>query len=143
VGDPQEDVIRKVLGYARRVAVVGLSPRPYRDSNSVAATMQAWGYEVVPVNPNVDEVLGVRCYPSLEEVPGEIDLVDVFRRPEALLGIAESAASVGAKALWLQLGLSSPAVTDVANAAGMDLVDDRCLMVEVRHRRQAMTLPPG
>ena len=141
--DPQADVIRRVLGYTRRIAVVGVSARPYRDSHSVSAQMQAWGYHVAPVNPTLDEVLGVRAYPSVSDVPGPIDLVNVFRRDEHIPEIAQEAVEVGAKALWLQLDLVSPRARAIATDAGLDVVYDRCLMVEVRRLMREMTLPPA
>lgn len=136
------DVVRRVLGYARRIAVVGLSARRQRASHGVAAALVVQGYEVVPVNPHVDEVLGLRAYPSLRDVPGDIDLVDVFRRPEHLPDVAREAAAVGARALWLQLGLRSREARRVAEEAGMDVVEDRCLKVEVARLEHEIELPP-
>ena len=133
--------MRKILGYARRIAVVGLSPDPHRASHGVARSLMNHGYEIVPVNPTVDEVLGLRSYPSLAEVPGPVDLVDVFRRSEHLEGVAEEAAATGAKALWLQLGLRSEAARRIAAGAGMDLVEDLCLKVEVQRLAHELSLP--
>ena len=134
--DPQAGTVDRILRYARRIAVVGLSPRPWRESHSVSARMQRWGFEIVPVNPFVDEVLGVKAYPSLADVPGVIDLVNVFRRDEHLVGVAGEAVEVGARGLWLQLGLESPGARAIALAAGLDYVEDRCIQVEVAERRQ-------
>lgn len=135
------DPVEKILGYARRIAVVGLSDDPYRESYGVAATLLRVGFEVVPVNPTVDEVLGLRSYPSLAEVPGEIDIVDVFRRPEHLEAVAREAAQVGARALWLQSGLRSAEARRIAQEAGMDYVEDLCLKIEVARLRRVITLP--
>ena len=131
------DPVDKVLGYAKRIAVVGLSDDPYRSSYGVAASLQEQGYEIVPVNPTIDEAMGRPSYPSLADVPGEIDVVDVFRRPEHLEGVATEAAGAGAKALWLQSGLRSPEARRIAQEAGMDYVEDRCLKIEAaRHSRR-------
>ena len=137
-----DTAIEKVLGYAKRIAVVGLSDEPYRASFGVASYLLRSGYEIFPVNPKVDEVLGLRAYGSLSDVPGEIDVVDVFRRPEFIPDVARQAAAVGAKSLWLQLGLRSSEAKAIAEAAGMDFVEDACLKVEVAMRQDAMRLPP-
>ena len=92
--------IDAVLARTRRIAVVGLSSNPWRSSHDVAADLQRRGYEIVPVNPNEDEVLGEKAWPSLADVPGEVDLVDVFRREEHLADVARDAAAIGAPALW-------------------------------------------
>ncbi len=138
---PKQDLVHEILGYAKRIAVVGLSDDPSRASFGVAAALIDHGYEIVPVNPAVDEVLGLRSYPSLADVPGDIDVVDVFRRPEHLEGVAREAAAVGAKALWLQLGLRSDEARRIAEEAGMDYVEDLCLKVEVARFGRSMTLP--
>lgn len=132
--EPAGDVIDQVLATTRRIAVVGLSPNPWRSSHDVARELQADGYEIVPVNPEVDEVLGERSWPSLADVPGEVDLVNVFRREEHLPGIAREAAAIGAPALWNQLGLISPEARAIADDAGMLYVEHRCLKVEVTRR---------
>ena len=126
--------IDAVLARTRRIAVVGLSSNPWRSSHDVAADLQRRGYEIVPVNPNEDEVLGERAWPSLADGPGEVDLVDVFRREEHLPGVAREAAAIGAPALWNQLGLRSDAARRIAAEAGMDYVEDACLKVEVARR---------
>lgn len=119
---------------AQRVAVVGLSDRPHRTSHGVAAALQAMGWEVVPVNPEIESSLGVPAVASLADVEGPVDLVDVFRRAEHLEQVATEAAAIGAPALWNQLGLRSPAAATIAAEAGMDYVEDRCLKVEAaRH----------
>ena len=135
------DEVFKILSYARRIAVVGLSADPGRASHGVARALLDQGYEIVPVNPTIDEVLGLRSYPSLADVPGEIDVVDVFRRSEFLEEVARDAAAVGAKALWLQMGLRSEAARRIAEEAGMDYVEDLCLKVEVYRVGGTITLP--
>lgn len=126
--------IDAVLARTRRIAVVGLSGDPWRASHDVARYLQEAGYEIVPVNPNVDEVLGVRAYAHLADVPGPVDLVDVFRRREHLPQVAREAAAIGAPAVWNQLGLVSPEARQVAEEAGMDYVENACLKVEVARR---------
>jgi len=115
---------------ARRIAVVGLSDDPSKPSFGVAAYLRSVGKEIVPVNPKYRAVMGLPCYPSLEAVPGKIDLVDVFRRPEFCPEVARSAAVIGASGLWLQLGIVSPEAQTIAQAAGLDFVQDRCIKVE-------------
>ncbi len=127
--------IREVLEEAQVIAVVGLSPNPARPSHRVAAYLKEQGYRIIPVRPNVKEVLGERAYPSLEEIPPEIrvDVVDVFRRPEEVLPIAEAAVALGAKVLWLQEGVVNPQAAEKAQSAGLKVIMDRCMLKE--HRR--------
>lgn len=134
--------IDKILGYARRIAVVGLSDEPYRASFGVASYLLRHGYEIIPVNPTIDQVLGLRSYRSLAEAPGQVDVVDIFRRPEHIPDIARQAAELEASALWLQVGLSSDEARRIADEAGMAFVEDACLKVEVAVRQGAMKLPP-
>lgn len=139
----KDDVVRTILGYARRIAVVGLSDRPTRTSYDVAAVLQRRGYEIVPVNPTVSEVLGETAYPTLADVPGEIDVVDVFRREEHLAGVAREAVERGGvRAIWNQLGLHSPEARRLAADAGIDYVEDRCLKIDVAMLSREMDLPP-
>jgi uncharacterized protein len=121
---------RDVLRRYRRIAMVGLSADPSRPSYRVAVHLLAYGYEIFPVNPTVSEVLGQRAYASLADVPGPIEIVDVFRRPEALGGVADEAIAVGAKVLWFQLGLRDEAAAERARAAGLIVIQDRCLKME-------------
>jgi predicted CoA-binding protein len=118
---------------AKTIAVVGASPDPSRTSNRVMHYLQRAGYRCIPVNPNADEVLGERCYPSLADVPEPVDFVDVFRRAELCPPVAEEAAACGMAALWLQLGIRSAEARAIAEAAGMDYVEDACTLVV--HRR--------
>ena len=123
----------EILGTAHTIAVVGASPNPSRTSHRVMRYLQRVGYRCIPVNPNADEVLGERCYPSLADLPEPVDLVDVFRRVESCADVARAAAATGAPALWLQLGLRSAEARDVAEEAGMEYVEDACTAVV--HRR--------
>ena len=134
-----EATIQRIVRSARIIAVVGLSANPRRPSNEVARYLQRQGLRIVPVNPNITEALGERSYPSLRDVPFPVDVVDVFRRPVALPGIAEDAVAIGAKALWLQLGVINREGAESAHRAGLDVVMDRCLKVE--WMRNAATTP--
>jgi uncharacterized protein len=122
-------MIRRMLR-AERIAVVGLSDDPSRPSYGVARYLQDVGKQIIPVNPNHATVMGLKCYARLEDVPGPIDLVDVFRRPEYCADVARSAVAVGAKGVWLQSGIRSNESRQLARAADIDYVEDRCLMVE-------------
>ena len=118
----------------RRVAVVGLSSTPGRPSFGVARHLQSRGYEVIPVNPNETEVLGVRAYASLRDLPEPPDLVDVFRRSEFVSGVVDDAIAVGAKAIWLQLGVIDYDAARRAREAGLLVVMDRCMSIELGRR---------
>lgn len=130
-----DDPITRILRESHTIAVVGLSNDPTRDSYEVAAYLKAQGYCIIPVNPFVTEVLGERAYPDLLSIPEPVDLVDVFRRPEATPPIAQDAVAIGAKAFWLQLGIVSEEAAAIARTGGLEVVMDRCTMVE--HRRRA------
>jgi predicted CoA-binding protein len=130
--DPRE--IARIVRSARTIAIVGLSPNELRPSNFVGFYLQRHGYRVHPVNPRETEILGERSYPSLTDVPGTIDIVDVFRTPGAVPAIAEEAVAIGAGALWLQFGVISPEGAEIAQRGGLSVVMDRCLKVEhARH----------
>ena len=124
------DTLRRILKENQVIAVVGLSADWYRPSYFAAKYMMEHGYRVVPVNPKYTEVLGQRCFRSLEEVPGPIGIVDVFRRTADVTPIAESAIAVGARVLWQQLGVVNAAAAEKARAAGLDSVMDRCVKIE-------------
>lgn len=128
------DTIDRILERTHRIAVVGLSDRPSRTSYSVAASLLQAGFEIVPVNPNVDEVFGIPAVPTLDRVAGQVHLVNVFRREEHLADVARQAAAIGAPALWNQLGLRSDEARRIAEEAGMDYVEDACIKVEVARR---------
>ena len=122
--------LRRVLAECRTIAVVGLSAHWHRPSNFAAKYMQEHGYRVIPVNPAYQEVLGEKCYPSLREVPEPIDMVDCFRASSEILPLAEDAIAVGAKVLWMQLGVINMDAARRARAAGLDVVVDRCVKIE-------------
>ena len=128
--NPPEDAIRKLLQEARRVAVVGLSPKPHRDSHRIARYLLDRGYEVVPVYPREDEILGLRVYRRVEDIPGGVHIVDVFRRSEHLSQAVDDALAARAPALWFQLGCIDEAAAARATAAGATVVMDRCIMVD-------------
>jgi len=129
------DVVAKILRSARTIAVVGLSSNPMRASHEVAEYLKNAGYRIIPVNPNEKEVLGERAYARLEDVPEPVDIVDVFRRAEEVPAVAESAVGIGAKVLWMQLGIENAEAAEKARAAGLVVVEDSCLMVEHKRRR--------
>lgn len=123
------------LGRARRIAVIGASPDPGRPSNGVMRSLRDHGYECVPVNPNACEVLGVAAFPTLEAAAaatGPFDIVDVFRRSEHTPAIARSAVAVGARVLWLQLGVVSWEAARIAADGGLEVVMDRCTAIDLR-----------
>jgi predicted CoA-binding protein len=126
--DPR--TILETLTRAKTVAVVGLSANELRPSNFVGFYLQRHGYRVIPVNPRESEILGEPSYPSLSEIPEPVDVVDVFRAPDAVPGIAEEAVAIGAKALWLQFGVISPEGARIAADGGLAVVMDRCMKIE-------------
>jgi predicted CoA-binding protein len=127
---PNDDVLRELLQNTRTIAVVGLSPKPLRDSHKVAAYLQKAGYCIIPVNPAESEILGQTCYPDLDSIPQTVDMVDVFRRSEFVPPIAGDAVKIKAKALWLQLGVRHDQAAGKAAQAGLLVVQDLCLKVE-------------
>jgi hypothetical protein len=120
----------QILRDARTVALVGVSPNPIRSSNFVASYLVRTSLTMYPVNPMADEVLGLRCYPSLADLPEPPDIVDVFRTHDAIPGVVDEAIAVGAKVVWLQLGLRHDEAARTALAAGLQVVQDRCLKIE-------------
>jgi predicted CoA-binding protein len=122
--------LRRILGTARTIAVVGLSAEWHRPSHFAAQYMQAKGYRVIPVNPRYESILGQRCVARLEDITEPVDIVDVFRRTEDVLPIAESAIRIGARCLWQQIGVKNLEADAKARAAGMDSVMDRCVKIE-------------
>jgi predicted CoA-binding protein len=127
--DSPSTIIETLRG-ARTVAVVGLSSNELRPSNFVGFYLQRHGYRVIPVNPRETEVLGERSYASLGEIPERVDVVDVFRAPDAVPAIAEEAVAIGAGSLWLQYGVISPEGAAIAERGGMNVVMDRCMKIE-------------
>lgn len=122
--------LRRILRDCRTIAVVGLSAEWHRPSYFAAKYMQQHGYRIVPVNPRYDEVLGERCYASLEAIEGPVDMVDVFRRTEDVLPIARQAIAIGARCLWQQIGVKNLEAAELAAGAGLDTVMDRCVKIE-------------
>jgi len=131
-GTAMSDIItlRRVFRDCRTLAIVGLSADWFRPSNFAAKYMQEHGYKVIPVNPKYGEILGEKCYPDLKSIPEPVDLVDVFRKPADCLPIAEDAVAIGAKVLWLQIGVINEAAKRLAEAAGLTVVMDRCVKIE-------------
>jgi predicted CoA-binding protein len=122
------DVAARILREYRRIAVVGISDRPERDSHRVAAYLAQAGYVIIPVNPNVTRVLGERCWPTLDDAPKPIEVVDVFRRSELVEPVVDAAIRVGAKAVWMQDGVVNETAAAKARAAGLLVVMDRCML---------------
>lgn len=128
-----KETIQKILAM-KTIAVVGLSPKEIRASYGVAKYLQSIGYKIIPVNPGHPEILGEKSYPTLRDIPVKIDVVDVFRRPEHVLPIAEAAIEIGAKAIWFQDGVVNEAAAKLAEEAGLLVVMDDCML----RQRQAM-----
>lgn len=122
--------LRRILAQSRTIAVVGLSANWYRPSYFAAKYMQDHGYRIIPVNPNYDEVLGERCYRSIADIPEPVDIVDCFRRADEMPALAAEAVRKGAKVLWMQLGIRNDDAAAVADAAGLDVVANRCVKIE-------------
>ena len=122
--------LRRILKDCHMVAVVGLSAEWHRPSNFVAKYLQSHGYRVVPVNPRYPEILGEKSYARLEDIPFKVDMVDVFRRTDDVLPIAQSAVTIGAKVLWQQIGVINEEADALVRVAGLDSVMDRCVKIE-------------
>lgn len=124
--------LHELFATVRNIAVVGLSEDSSRPSHGVSAYLQRAGYRIIPVNPAAAEILGERSYPTLRDIPEKIDLVDVFRKSDAVGPIADDAIAIGAKYLWLQEGVVNPAAAEKAMEAGIQVVMDRCILKEHR-----------
>ena len=125
--NPDDDSLRALLESARTIAMVGASSNPDRPAHGIMKILLAAGFDVIPVNPGESDVLGRRAYPSLADVPVPVDIVDVFRRPDAAPEIAREAAAIGSRALWLQTGVVSPEAARIAADAGLIVVMDLCI----------------
>jgi uncharacterized protein len=136
--NPDDEAIRRLLAGSRRIAIVGLSPKPDRDSHLVALYLQRQGYEIVPVYPRQDEILGQKVYRRVQDIAGSVDLVDVFRRGEDLPEVTDDVLAGHARALWFQLGCVNETAAQRAQAAGLTVVMDRCTKIE-----HARLLGPG
>lgn len=124
------ETLRRILRENRTVAVVGLSAKWYRPSYFAAKYLLDHGYRVIPVNPGQQEILGQRCYPSLESIPEPVDVVDIFRRPGDVPPVVDSALAIGAKVVWMQIGVIHEAAAEKARAEGLDVVMNRCMKIE-------------
>ena len=133
VDDTPDESLRGMLESAKTIAVVGVSHKEHRDSHKVAKYIKEKGYQMIPVNPKYQEVLGEACYPDLKSVPVHIDIVDIFRNIEAIPPIVDEAIEAGAGAVWMQLGLAHEEAADKARAAGLSVVMCKCLKIE-HHR---------
>jgi predicted CoA-binding protein len=125
-GDP----VNQILKTAKTIAVVGLSNRHFRPSYGVAEYLKTAGYRIIPVNPNLGEVLGEKAYARLEDIRVPVDIVDIFRRPEFVPGVVESAIRIGARAVWMQEGVFHPEAAERARRAGLFVVQDSCILKE-------------
>ena len=142
---PRAERIPYIFNNCRTIAVVGLSPKPHRASFDVSRYMQAAGYRIIPVNPNATEVLGEKAYATLKEAAQheKIDLVNCFRNSEDIPPIVEDAIAIGAKAVWMQLGVSNAAAAASAEAAGLLVVQDKCLKIDHRVLLSSGLVQPG
>jgi len=130
------DPVAELLRASKTIAVVGLSANPARPSHQVAGYLQRVGYRIIPVNPNEKEVLGEKAYARLEDVPEKADIVDIFRRAEEVAAVVKSAIEIGAKVVWMQLGIEDEAAAEKARARGLIVIEDACLLVEDKKRRR-------
>ncbi|MBW4840550.1 MAG: CoA-binding protein [Paenibacillaceae bacterium] len=129
--NPSREEIKEILLSAGNIAVVGLSDKTDRTSYMVAQALQSNGYRIIPVNPTVNgEILGEKVYPSLSDIPEPVDIVNVFRRSEQTPPVAEEAVKIGARVLWLQLGITSDEAYEIASKGGLTVIMDRCIKVE-------------
>ena len=122
--------LKQIFSRARSFAVVGLSADWFRPSYFAAKYLQERGFQIIPVNPRYAEVLGAKCFPDLRSIPDRIDVVDVFRKPAEAPAIARDAVAIGARVLWLQLGVISPEAEEIARSGGLTVVSDRCVKIE-------------
>lgn len=128
ITDPRD--IKSLLESVKRIAVLGLSPKPERDSHRVAAYLKAAGYQIVPVRPAQKEILGEKCYPSLNDVPEPVDLIDAFRRSDLIPGHVPEALRIRPKVFWMQLGIENTGAAEALTAAGIDVVMNKCIKIE-------------
>lgn len=128
--DDDIQTLRRILRETKTIAVVGLSAHWYRPSYFAAKYMMDHGYRIIPVNPAYDEVLGQKCYKSLRDIPEPVDMVDCFRRAQEIVPLAQDAVAIGAKTLWMQLGVVNHEAARIAEAAGLQVVMDRCVKIE-------------
>ena len=127
------NTIQEILEQSKVIAVVGLSPKPHRDSHEVAKYLQGNGYRIIPVYPRADSILGEKVYPDLKSIPDEVDVVDIFRKSQDVPPVVDEAIEIGAKAVWMQLGVVHEEAAAKARDAGLGVVMDRCMLVEHRN----------
>jgi predicted CoA-binding protein len=132
-----QDPITSILERYKTLTIVGLSSKPSRPSHGVASYMKAHGFRIVPVNPNEKSVFGEKAYPTLDDVPGPVELVVIFRKPEFVLPIVESAIRKGARVVWMQEGVVHEAAVQRARQAGLQVIEDRCILKE--HAKRFVT----
>ena len=130
MAEKPESEITQILQSYRVVAVVGLSSDPGRPSYQVAQYLKNHGYQIIPVNPGCQEILGEKCYSSLRDIPFPVEVVDIFRQVDAIPAIVDDAIAVGAKAIWMQLGLEEPQAAKQAEKAGLQVVMNRCMKID-------------
>jgi predicted CoA-binding protein len=128
--NPTSEIIKAILENHKTVAVVGLSPKPERDSYKVAQYLKKKNYTIVPVNPGQKEILGETCYPNLKAIPFPVDMVDIFRKPEAIASIVDDAIEIGTKVIWMQLGIAHNKAAEKARKAGLEVVMNKCIKTE-------------
>ncbi len=128
--NPPSEEIKAILERYNTVAIVGLSPKPQRDSHKVAKYLKENHYRIVPVNPGQKEILGEKCYPDLKTIPFPIDVVDIFRKPEAIPPVVDNAIEIGAQAVWMQMGLAHNQAADKARKAGLQVIMNKCIKIE-------------
>ena len=126
----EDDEIKKVLENAKTIAVVGLSPKPERDSNSVARYLKNQGYRIIPVRPGQKEILGEKAYARLDDIREKVDIVDVFRNPAQMVPHAREAARLSPKVFWMQLNIENPEAAALLTEAGIDVVMNKCIKIE-------------
>lgn len=125
-----EEVIRKVLRKSKTIAVYGASEKPWRASNSITRFLMSVGYDVIPVNPNYERVMGMESFPSLLDIGVNVDLIDVFRRSSEVISVAEEAVKIGAKGIWFQEGVINEQAAEIAVSGGLEVIMDRCILKE-------------
>ena len=128
--NPEDEEVRAILEKNRIIAVVGLSTKTDRDSYRVAKYLQERGYQIVPVNPRAEDILGEKCYANLKDIPFPVDIVDIFRKIDAIPPVVEEAIAIGAKVVWMQLGLAENESARKAMAAGLQVVMNKCIKIE-------------
>ena len=128
--NPPSEQIKAILTHCKTIAIVGLSPKPQRDSHQVAAYLKAQGYTIVPINPGQKEILDEKCYRDLKAIPFPVDRVNIFRRPDAVPPVVDDAIEIGAKTIWMQLGIANNGSATKARNAGLEVVMSKCIKIE-------------